>query len=290
MPQFGIQNHPNSQPTASQTPYSFSNQPPIQPTQPIPLTQPVEPSSPTMPPKQKKPHAPLKKDQILLILCIALGALMLIFAVTTIIFATNGNDSSNSQPTQVVQTIQPSAENLGFYPDKIENPTTNTTYSYLVSQKNYAGNTVLDMYINQDNTSVDIYVNWEFVNEYYGLTTQRNDQEKFTITFTQPVAQIIIGRGTQLTSDEIALFLLADGTIEYMPIASSLEYRSLRSFGQLGSMTDIVKFYNAHTTYTASEENPDAVAYSETVLAQQASGTMYDLRNLLMAAVNKDIR
>ena len=176
MPQFGIHNHSNSQPAAQQTPYSFSSQ---QPSQPV---QPTNPVTSTSSPKPKKPFAPLKKDQILLILCIALGALMLIFAITTIILATNSNNFTQTPQQQTIQTPDPSAEILGFYPDKVQNPTANTTYSYLVTQKNYAGNTVLDMYISQDNMSVDVYVNWEFVNEYYGLATQRKIHHHFHST------------------------------------------------------------------------------------------------------------
>lgn len=226
------------------------------------------------------------------ILCLLLGLLTTTFLVTTILLALKKQEPAPAATEEDTTFSNLSASTLGFFPNKIENPAPSTSYIYVVSQKSSTGNTVLSFAIGEETSAVTLDINWEFVNDYYDLSVARTDHETFTIKFSQPVAQVIIGKGTAQNADEVALFLLADGTVEYLPIANCLEYRSFDSYGQLGGLSEVVKFYIANTQASSDDSGETTVDSQgpETILAQKANGSLFDLKNLLLSAVSKDIQ
>lgn len=80
--------------------------------------------------------------------------------------------------------------------------------------------------------------------------------------------------------DETFLFLMDDGTIEYVPLYPALQDGNFRSRGKLGDIDDIIKFYKVNAN------NPYGSGGYLTVLAQRADGTFYDLSQLVHANNN----
>lgn len=83
-------------------------------------------------------------------------------------------------------------------------------------------------------------------------------------------------------SGDIILFLMDDGTIEYIPVYKALVTSGvdgLISYGTLQDLKDIVKFYSV-----GAIRNP--VGSSVTILAQTKDGTLYDLAPIINGTNN----
>ena len=95
--------------------------------------------------------------------------------------------------------------------------------------------------------------------------------------FTKDIVDIYLGGFGQDASNDTLLFLMNDGTVEYVPIrlALSTNNQAISSYGSLPSVSNVVKFYTAQVSS----------GYA-TVLAQRSDGTYYDLSQVLEATGN----
>ena len=237
-------------------------------------------------PKQSNTLTSLKKEQVMPALVAIFGFLALIFLISTIALAVSkpSSDSSTKQNTSMV-TQSATAELLRFSPSKITNPTADATYKLGTIVKNIDGHQVITAFADEKTNNVIFEVNWEFVKDYYNVNSTRVDQETFRITTGEPeveVADIFIGRAGNERMDDVLLVLMTDGTIEYMPIRSSLEKYSFRMTGKIADAEDIVKFYNVYETVKGE--------LTETLVAQKANGEIIDLRSQLLKIVGKDTK
>lgn len=242
------------------------------------------PGGPT-PPKEKKP---LSVNTKLVFLSVALGVIALIAIVVSVWLLINQNqtkkqaaDPGQSQTPAPTQDI--TAETFGFYPGKIINPSADVIYRLGVHRITNDGNGVFGAYISTDNSAVDLYIYWSYITSYYGLTTEKTDRELAKISFEQPVVDIAIGETGQNVSGDVLLFLLADGTVEYLPVVKALTNNDFRSYGQLAGVTDVVKFYRVD----AVSDTGDWQGYAST-LAQRDDGSIVDLQGFMLTALKDE--
>ncbi|MBR2588770.1 hypothetical protein IKE84_00250 [Candidatus Saccharibacteria bacterium] len=221
----------------------------------------------------------------LVILSVSLGVIALVAIVVSVWLLVNQSTSTKVEtPTKVATTVANdpvSAETFGFYPKKITNPTSDVIYRLGVHRSTADGNGVFGAYINTSNSAVDLYIYWSYIANYYGVTTENAERELATITFDQPVADIVIGETGQSVGGDVLLFLLADGTVEYMPVVKALQNRDFRSYGQLAGVSDVVKFYHVD----AVSDTGDWSGYV-TTLAQREDGSIIDLQSFMLAVLN----
>ena len=243
-------------------------------------------------PKQKKPNffTTLTREQVLTGLVAVFGVLALVFLITTIAIAVRKPEAAVQERVQVqsISLSEMESTTLGFFTTKIKNPTDAAAYRLSRNIYNADDQIVISATIIPSNNGVDVAVNWEFVKDYYKVNSSRVDGETFSIVTTQPVADITIGRASKYATDDVLLILMADGTIEYMPIRAALEGYSIKDYGKLGDVKDVVKFY--HVQETVKETEDSELEYTDTVLAQQTDGSIIDLRELLLTSVGKDIK
>ncbi len=247
---------------------------------------PAEQLKPNKAPNAKKVHT-YDAYQKLIFLCIGLGVFALV--ATTVAIWAIANRSSKTTATNYTETTTSTtviddaqtAKVLGFYPNKITNPTEDVIYRLGSHRNNSDGKAVIGAYINTENTAAEIYVYWEYVSNYYGVATDRKDRELFTIEFNKKVADITIAESGQSRKGDTILIMLSDGTIQYIPIVKSLEEGAFQASSQLAGITDVVKFY--HTD--AVSDTGDFSGYS-TTLAQRADGSIIDLQSFLISATN----
>lgn len=105
--------------------------------------------------------------------------------------------------------------------------------------------------------------------EYFNTTKE--------IQFSKQLKDIYIGGfGTDFSNDTI-LFLMEDGTVEYLPVRNNLQTdpNNLKSYGSLQELTDTVLFYDSAKEVIGS-----------TILAQKSDGTIYDLQPIVSATGN----
>lgn len=90
------------------------------------------------------------------------------------------------------------------------------------------------------------------------------------------VIDIAFGRFGNGFGYECFLFLMDDGTVEYVPYFLAIKENNFRSRGKLEGISEIIKFHvinNAH--------NVNGSGGYRTVLAQRADGTFYDLSSTI---------
>ncbi len=100
--------------------------------------------------------------------------------------------------------------------------------------------------------------------------------ESYPISFSQEVEDIFFGGLGQSASGDTMLFLMEDGSVEYIPIVNVFKTnaKSPKSYGKLPDVLNVVKFYTANTNGGV------------TILAQKADGTFYDLGIILQNTGN----
>ncbi len=230
-------------------------------------------------PKTKNPNT-------LIYIIVALGVVALI-AITVCIWlivdktkSTTIETTNNKTSTSTTEEQEITAKTLGFFPKKIKNPADGVTYRLGVHREDNDENGVFGAYINTENSGVELYIYWAFISGYYGIDTGgRSDRQLAHINFDQPIADIALGESGQTVGGDVLLFLMQDGTVEYMPIVKALTENRLESYGKMGGLTDIVKFYRTD----AIDSNGDFSGYI-TTLAQKTNGQIIDLQGFMRSA------
>ena len=234
-----------------------------------PLTQPITPEEP----KDLSPIVIILSltTALFFILTVFFG----IFSFTRKTVACPVCESSESKE-EIIDDISSS---LGFYPENITNPAKDSEYRVSVHRAGPDGHSAFGAFIGNDNESIEIYTYWQYVSEVYGLQTDRTDRETLLLSgLNTKVSDIIIAESGQTASGDVLLMLFQDGTIGYMPIKKALENHDIRSYGRLGGLENVAKFYSAVIV------REDESSYS-TTLAQLIDGSIIDLHDLLQSVV-----
>ncbi len=139
------------------------------------------------------------------------------------------------------------------------------------------------LYVSIDTTGMvaTISYNRATLSSTYSLEWDLTDvledtNESQTITFAQKVKDVYYGTLGQDVTGDILLFLMEDGTVNYIPVYQTLSttgVEGLVSYTSITDLTDVVKFYTVDAT-------SDASGYV-TVLAQTSNGSIYDLNQLI---------
>ena len=136
------------------------------------------------------------------------------------------------------------------------------------------------LYISLDNTQKK--VNYDFncnrVNTRYGLgwVTSNEDysSEKHEINFDKKVVEVFIGSFGHAAQGDVVLFLMEDGTVEYIPVVDSFKNHRDNpvSYGKIENVKDVVRFVRVNACPTGERTS----CYADT-LAVTSDGSFYDL-------------
>ena len=133
--------------------------------------------------------------------------------------------------------------------------------------------------LNDDNT-----VNLNITkNAYLSLTNNEvADNQTFTISnFSKRVIDVFDGTIGQDIYGETLIFLMEDGSIEYLPVRYALYRGTVQSYGKLDNVEGIVKLYSVF-----ARGKGDVTGGGMSILAQKLDGTYYDLASILSATGN----
>ena len=213
---------------------------------------------------------------ILLGIIICGGAVFCVYTLGYITFGTieeidNTDVTSSDSNTSTNENF---TSNLGFDQAKIINHAENNyilsrEFDGIVASLDETRTQVTIRFYTNITGVFDTFLPEGYSNEYF------NDSKK--IKFPKKLKDIYIGGfGVDFSNDTI-LFLMEDGSIEYLPVGNNLQTDpdNLKSYGVLGQLTDIILFYDT-----------DKKFYGKTVLAQASDGTIYDLQPILKATGN----
>ena len=159
----------------------------------------------------------------------------------------------------------------------------NKTYIPMVGDVSEHG---IRVYVQADLKSVDVQYNGSLLNEAYGLGWMTvNEYESLgTKTLNKRISQIFIGGYGQAMGNEVILYLMEDGTIQYTPIHKELtgdnwkqadNDKKFISYGELPGVEEVVGLSMANTS-----------AGYATTIARKADGSFYDLSSILRETGN----
>lgn len=186
----------------------------------------------------------------------------------------NGNVEENEDDITTEPSNNNTYEDLGFDSSKVTNANGNT---YTLTVPSHA--TGINISLDEAGTKATLGINNALVNETYALgwTVDSNNYtyDLHEITFNQKVTDIFFGGIGQDATGDIILFLMEDGTVEYIPVKQALSkgIDNLRSYRTISGISDVVKFYQASVSVGTSGAN--------TVLVQTKDGRLYDLSSII---------
>lgn len=220
------------------------------------------------PAKSRSRFSKLSLTKILIIVPTIFAIILLVCTIYLLATRKARNTTTVAPKIEEVELSDLDTTAPGFYPDKIKNKTEGITYKLLYNESGNQAENPLSISLLENNSGINIDVNWAIAKDYYGINIARSGTETFTITTEIPIADLAVLRTPDHTKDSVIL-LMADGTVEYTPISASLQNRAFISHGKIADLTNIVKFYRVST------------GTEDTILAQKASGELFDINNLL---------
>lgn len=126
-----------------------------------------------------------------------------------------------------------------------------------------------------DNNGI-ITIHWDNLAENFNYNHKTGTEEFTAFGPTEgQVIDVLFGRFGQDVGEEAILFLMNDGTVEYVPYYLALKENDFRSRGKLKGINNIIRLLYVNAS------NPNGVGGYRTVLAQRADGTLYDLSSTI---------
>ena len=163
-------------------------------------------------------------------------------------------------------------EKYKFYPDldssKCINPQENEKYQKRVSYEF----TPLSCVVNSDNKTAVLTTDWEFATKNWGFIPNGGNgihEQRNVDNFSGEIIDVICTGWGQTSDYSTLLFLMKDGTVEYIPVYKAYKTSNFKSYGKLEGISDIVYIGNA------SGYGPC------TPIAMKADGTFYQLTTIL---------
>ncbi len=111
-------------------------------------------------------------------------------------------------------------------------------------------------------------------------TAGKSGWEQFTdLQLSGRATDVKIAQFGQSFGYETAVFLMEDGSVEYIPIIKALKSGSVKSYGKLDGVNEVIKFYRG-----SSIPKDAMIGGGSQTLAQRADGNFYELYGLIEKA------
>jgi len=187
----------------------------------------------------------------------------------------NNTNSSNVETAEkIVYKYLPSVEN-----GKCLNAKENLSY-YVSRSADFQGVTA---YVGELGKSISLNVNWDSIKKAYGSSSLDEvtitGYKEYSITnFSKKIVNVYIDGMGQAIGQEVLLFLMEDGTVEYMPLHDSLVKQEFKSYGQIKSVSNIVDVVGG-SAHSSIDGGPGPGWY--TIFAINNEGNYYDIGAIL---------
>lgn len=266
--------------------------PTTEPTLSLPSDPNIPPTS-TPTPQKPQPQKSQKSKNKLLPVVIILAVLTLAGLGTSIYFGIqNSNQASEisdlkskldsqkpsdqpSTPDNPNDNTNDISEILAQVPENLVIKSDNIAYSIGVGFTNLDAYAMSYRWSFYDNNGI-ITIHWDNLAENFNYNHKTGTEEFTAFGPTEgQVIDVLFGRFGQDVGEEAILFLMNDGTVEYVPYYLALKENDFRSRGKLKGINNIIRLLYVNAS------NPNGVGGYRTVLAQRADGTLYDLSSTI---------
>ena len=184
---------------------------------------------------------------------------------------TSNNEGSGNQNTTTT-TTNPQYQ---FDISKCSNCDSEYTYELTVN------GSFAEATLKSDNKTVWVNIDYDTISDGGHNKVNNKGQKGYTLTFNKKVVDIVYATYGIDLSYETILFLMEDGTVEFLPIDDAAIKGQIKSYGQVENITNIVKFYP-----NISAGRTNGVGGYVTTLAQSSDGTIYDIMTILSKTDN----
>ena len=216
---------------------------------------------------------------IIICVCVVFATYSLGYLTFNQVEETEKTETNNEKNNETEEDI--SDNSLDFDTSKIVNSNGNAD-TYTLANYGHTINISLD----ETRKVVTLSYNRKVLSDTYTLNWDLTGVEDYVyenkqLTFEKEIKDIYFGGIGQDATGDIILFLMSDGTVEYIPVYQALlsnGIEGLTSYGVLPNITDVVKFYTVNASAGMSG--------SVSILAQTKDGTLYDLAPIINNANN----
>lgn len=182
----------------------------------------------------------------------------------------NSNQGENTTSPNS-STTTPEANPKYFYDiSKCSNCDSNYNYNLMASGH------LASAKLQSDNKTVIVTIDYDDISSSTGNDVSSTGIKEHTVSFSKQVADIYYGEYSLDTTYGTLLFLMEDGTIEYIPILDAAVKGQIVSYGPISNVNNIVKLYS--NIIATSKGNVGAYY---TTFAQSTDGTLYDIMTIL---------
>ncbi len=200
-------------------------------------------------------------------------------------------DSSNKASEDNSNANNGTSNNEGSGNQNTTTTTTNPQYPFDISKcSNCDSEYTYELTVNgsfaeatlkSDNKTVWVNIDYDTISDGGHTKVNNKGQKGYTLTFNKKVVDIVYATYGIDLSYETILFLMEDGTVEFLPIDDAAIKGQIKSYGQVENIANIVKFY---PNISAGVTN-GAGGYV-TTFAQSSDGTIYDIMTILSKTDN----
>lgn len=184
---------------------------------------------------------------------------------------TQSNANIESKNTEN-KTIEKVVEKYKFYPDldssKCINPQGDEKFEKRVSYEF----TPLSCVVKSDNKTAALTTNWEYATKNWGFIPNGGNgiyEQRKVDNFSGEIVDVIATSWGH-TSDYVTLiFLMKDGTLEYIPVYNAYKTNNFKSYGKVEGVSDIAYIGTANVSGLCMP------------IAMKADGTFYQLATIL---------
>ena len=130
----------------------------------------------------------------------------------------------------------------------------------------------------ENKKKLSVSVTWNIIKEnmLLGQNKKQDEISNYEIEFDKEVEDIFVGGIGHDSRSTLVLFIMEDGTVEYIHIYEAIEKEEFKSYGKVEGLENIVKLYSA-----GAHPKDSYIGGIMTVLAQQSDGKLYDLEKLI---------
>lgn len=184
------------------------------------------------------------------------------------------------------------AKNLLIRHDKVMNPSNQNLppFNYSLFAENYGVDVMVDSIekgtaascngeiVKDSSYKVTVSLNWPEIEKLYGIKpkSNRNDNyetKEITDIDGARVVSVMVAPFGQMASGSTILFLMDDGTIEYIPVERAIS-EGFHSYGKIRDVKGVVSLQSVSI-------NTGCEGGGLTTLALKADGEFYDLQSIL---------
>ncbi len=218
---------------------------------------------------------------IIILIVLLLGLILYICYDKKLFFNTNDKVSEQKEDTdkEKYDSSIDNVKDLKIDNEKCLNCKEKENHYYIISSYNHIEE-VNASFSTENNKKGMVSINIDEYNRK-AVSNYSLSNPNLEYNFDQEIRNVIVSNIGQEELAPIVVFLMEDGTLNYIDIYKGLEDNDLSTYKEINNVNDIINLYQASVC-----SNEAGVCSTTTVLAQKEDGSFYDLESMIYSTKN----